>query len=1222
MVSFNKNIKPIIIGSALVWLTLIAIVFVLIVSDDVIVTIILIALILLFWPVRYLVRYYLKERASRIPLPESDKNKGEPIRPLRNYKDLESCAAETIDFLRRNGSGADGGEDAVYALPWFLIAGPPASGKTSLMLSSGLSFSPLKSQRHADLDLLRPTGACDWRITDEAVLIDSAGRYQSEGTTGATGATGATGKTGATGETGATGTTEAIGDNRMAASNGADRDEWLGLIDILKRYRRRRPLDGLVLTVSAASLMAMHTIAEVEQQARILRSRMNDLISGVGAKFPVYLVFTNLDAVSGFNDFFSSLDAEERSGVWGMMIPLAQNGRAHTLFDTEFGQLIDSLMTRRLHRLSATGAPGEHLNIFDFPLHLNAACQRFGVFTTALFSPNPFSELPLLRGIYFTSSDRLTDRTAASTERASTVDMRVRSKGFFTEGFFKIVLHRDRHIAAALQAIRVQPNRLRKLKLAVASSSAFSLLLLIGMIVSYSNNQRLIGDSGRAGADLLRHFRSEVRGPDTRLSETETEDLGKLQDVLLKLDGFDRSWVGPLSHRFGLYQGGRLRLRLREIYFDFLAQRLLDPTLDAMAIDIYRQTPVPIGSRAPDVSDVQSVPDVPGVPGAPGAPFPTIVSVDRSVPPGKAATTTVSRQEQIDAAEQVYYDRLKAYLMVEQHERVEPVFLQQQLASYWKEGTSAAEMRHLYYYVEQASAHGDDDQSIPRQQSDSPTVAQGREKLRNYAAAKQVYNEIINSIGRQGEPYRLRDAVGSQQGSVWFDDIGSLSIPYTFTKEAYYKHIKGEAWISAFEEIRGKSENDWVLQRPFDYQRVQPNDLRQRYERDYVTAWQKFLEGVRIKEFMKRNDAVEALDSISQQNSPFTTIFDQVRSQTTLSEPPITGGVVAWLKSILTTKEKANTGVEKSFTAVRSFKIEDYLEKLKELRRRLNDIPGDEWRQVAAVTGDERYKKARDEARELLRSLKANPGSNSMATLLARPLDNIDNALGLGVEKDRDAAWNNLYSLAMGLEDKYPFRSGSAAEVQPSELADYINKLGQFFNRHLKNSFDRTPGQFIPLRGGEFSEEFVAYLNKVKNLSEALGLGSLEGQPGQPGQPGQARFSYGLKLEPQSGQTVEMRIDGQIVRADDGPQTASLNWPSSGQTSGVQLVAIENGQFIRLRNYGGAWGIFRMVGERGSPPYQLILNGVRVTLQPPGARNNPFVDFTQIRAPRSVTRSM
>jgi type VI protein secretion system component VasK len=113
-----------------------------------------------------------------------------------------------------------------------------------------------------------------------------------------------------------------------------------------------------------------------------------------------------------------------------------------------------------------------------------------------------------------------------------------------------------------------------------------------------------------------------------------------------------------------------------------------------------------------------------------------------------------------------------------------------------------------------------------------------------------------------------------------------------------------------------------------------------------------------------------------------------------------------------------------------------------------------------------------------------------------------------------------------------------------------------------------------------------------------------------------------VKLQPPPGQTVEMRIDGQTVRAEDAPQTASLNWPSSGQISGVEIGAFQNGQFTRLRNYGGAWGIFRMVGERRDPPYQFNFNGLRVTLQPPGGRNNPFIDFTNLRAPRSLSRTL
>lgn len=1148
MIALHRRLTPRIFFFASVALTVLAIVLALVVSDGPVMGVILIALILLCWPVGFLImRRFRKRAAPKAPISdrtasETKKRMGDTFtgRLLRRHKNLERGATETVEFLRQVGSGGQTGDDAIYNLPWFLIVGPPASGKSTLMLSAGLSFNALKSQRQADLDLLRPTGDCEWRITDDAVLIDTAGRYQVEGTGGEEG------------------------------TAGADHNEWLGLIETLKRHRPQRPIDGLVMVVDGANLLALPSSDEVEQQARILRARLNELISGLGTQFPVYLVLTHADEIEGFNDFFDEIGLEERSGVWGATIPLANRDRAHAQFDAEFDRLLESLLSRRLPRLDAAGAPGERLGIFDFPLQFKAARQKFGAFTTALFSPNPFSELPLLRGIYFTgSAAKIRAPRRQISDNSFILAPPVRSKGLFTEGFFKQVLRRDRHVAAAWQATRVRPNRIRRLTIAVAALGALSLLLFFGMLISYFNNRGLIAESQRVGADLLRHLSPSAGGQTSGLTQREDEDLDRLQELLLELDDQDRSWWRPIFYRFGLYTGNRIKPRLREIYFDFLTQRLLTPALDTLEQEIIRKVPAPSGGARP----------------------------------GEAAT-----------AEEAYYDALRAYLMVEQQERVEPVFLQQQLAAYWREGAPTAEMRHLYYYAEQAGDSHDDDPRVPRPSADLAIVARAREKLRNYAAAKQIYNGIIDEISHRGEPYRLPEAVGGQQGTQWFAEIGSLSVPYTFTKEAYYRYVKGEAWLEAFEEVRRKSQNDWVLQRPFDYQRVQPQALRQAYERDYITAWQKFLDGIRIKTFNKKSEAVDALDSFSQPNSPFTAVFDQVKNQTTLSEPPASGGVVAWLKSYLTSKESAGTEVEKSFAAIKSFKLDAYLEKLKEVGRRLGERPGDEWRQVADLAGDQEYKKSRDEIRGLLRTLKSAPGGNSMAALLGRPLDNVESALGMGVEKDRDAAWSSLYNLGRGLEERYPFKSGSSVEAQPADLADYLIRLTQFFDQYLKNSFDRTPGRYAPLRKEEFSEEFVAYLNQMFRLRDALAVKAPGGQPS---------FRYSLALQPPPGRSIEMRIDGQTVKAEGGPQTASFNWPSSGQTSGVEIGTIEKGQFKRSDSYyGGSWGLFRMVAGRvgGGPPYQINLDVAQLTIQPPGGENNPFIDFTRIRAPRSIGR--
>jgi len=61
------------------------------------------------------------------------------------------------------------------------MAGPPDSGKTSLLLSAGLDFHALPSQRRADENMVRPTQGLEFRVTDWAVLLDTSGRYQTEG---------------------------------------------------------------------------------------------------------------------------------------------------------------------------------------------------------------------------------------------------------------------------------------------------------------------------------------------------------------------------------------------------------------------------------------------------------------------------------------------------------------------------------------------------------------------------------------------------------------------------------------------------------------------------------------------------------------------------------------------------------------------------------------------------------------------------------------------------------------------------------------------------------------------------------------------------------------------------------------------------------------------------------------------------------------------------------
>ena len=50
-------------------------------------------------------------------------------------------------------------------------------------------------------------------------------------------------------------------------------------------------------------------------------------------RFPVYLVFTHMDAIEGFADFFRPFSRRTQQ-VWGVTVPLVQQKNAHSLFDT------------------------------------------------------------------------------------------------------------------------------------------------------------------------------------------------------------------------------------------------------------------------------------------------------------------------------------------------------------------------------------------------------------------------------------------------------------------------------------------------------------------------------------------------------------------------------------------------------------------------------------------------------------------------------------------------------------------------------------------------------------------------------------------------------------------------------------------------------------------------------------------------------------------------
>src|SRR5262249_50538916 len=150
--------------------------------------IVIIVLILLTWPFAILISHFARKRRERREKVESERagSTPAPVGPgrgsggLGNYEELTRITEETVRWLRGTRLGMGKSGDVIYRLPWFLVAGPPDSGKTSLLLSAGLDFHALPSQRRADQSIIRPTHDLEFRVTDSAVFLDTSGRYLTE----------------------------------------------------------------------------------------------------------------------------------------------------------------------------------------------------------------------------------------------------------------------------------------------------------------------------------------------------------------------------------------------------------------------------------------------------------------------------------------------------------------------------------------------------------------------------------------------------------------------------------------------------------------------------------------------------------------------------------------------------------------------------------------------------------------------------------------------------------------------------------------------------------------------------------------------------------------------------------------------------------------------------------------------------------------------------------
>lgn len=206
---------------------------------------------------------------------------------------LAERMVEALQTLRTAGGGKR--RDYLYSRPWYVIIGPPGAGKTTALLNSGLRF-PYSSDAFKGVG---GTRNLDFLFADEAVLVDTAGRYTSQ-------------------DSDAT----------------ADAKGWDGFLRLLKKNRPLQPINGVMVTIGVDELMRGDRMS-LDTHANTVRRRLGEIRRVLEIDVPVYVLLTKADLIAGFVEYHEDLDVEGRRAVLGVTLPLSaarptpEIGRAH-----------------------------------------------------------------------------------------------------------------------------------------------------------------------------------------------------------------------------------------------------------------------------------------------------------------------------------------------------------------------------------------------------------------------------------------------------------------------------------------------------------------------------------------------------------------------------------------------------------------------------------------------------------------------------------------------------------------------------------------------------------------------------------------------------------------------------------------------------------------------------------------------------------------------------
>ncbi len=1086
------------------------------------------------------------------------------------------------------------GVDALYALPWYVIIGPPGAGKSTALRNSGIPFPYMSAQTGGGVKGVGGTRNCELWLSNEGVLVDTAGRY---------------------------------------TTDDDDRDEWFSFLDMLKKSRSRKPLNGVIVAVNVAEIGTARE-QQVEQIASRVRERIDEVQSRLQLSLPVYVLFTKCDLVQGFTEFFDDLRKSERGQIWGFTVPLSRPADAPLgpLFTERFDEMVKTVEGRMLKRIAQEPGIPRREAVYQFPQQFAQLKQNLGDFLDTLFGVDNLRNPSLLRGVYFTSGtqegrpiDQLAEKLRASfglsPAAAAPTQAPTEAKSYFLRDVFGRVIFPDQHIAALSPD---EQSRQKRQKYYIAAG-AFAIAALLSIIPAnaYLENRDLVSRADTAAQLIREHVSQRANAPLT------LAELQPLRNVVSELKGYHDGHA-PIAMTFGMFQGEALYPKMSALYATAMQQHVISPLYLA------------------DVRDMQAF---------------TARVGDNNPPSGN------DRQQ--------YYDVLKLHLLLSQPRQGGEPALEGEIATFTAEQIA----REWAARVSQAAPLDGRTQEAMKQNAqlftgllhDNPRLAFARDQrtvttvrgvLNRTSSVDIALNRIIADVEPMSLDINLARALGRSPENIY--QVGpeeQRRVRGAFTRAGWEGYVR-DRLMQAPEMIVGEA---WVLGQAPNVNRLQQTSetllrVRSQYFAQYIAEWRNFMATLRVREPANAQEAHAMLTWFTGgvQPSAYPFLMRTLAENVRLPEPNAQSASAAAETSLQVFERELNNRLNRSRTGVAAGAIgrsalgaRDTGEGVSTFVHR-EDIerdavlhgliefgvpptpprpaaspegapppapvpttaPLNEYQEQLALVRDRLFTylgNPREASQPLMDSITAaqakvesligNAGVESrpvLRNLLPPPIEfTVSRTLGAlgGAGSDR---WCSavVVPYTRTLLDHYPFNP-NGQDAALADVAQFYRAgdglLWAFYGTELASFVPRVGDeyQFSTRFGHDTSEmyrpELRDFLNRSQDISTVLFPPAAPPRAGAPPAPAgtgpQVEFEVRVRPTPSIAEII-FAVDGEEFRYTNGPEEwHRYTWPGGGNQRGAKIRARGQNGIDETIEQDGEWGVFRLfeVGQvRGS----------------------------------------